>query len=75
MAIFERRHHFPRPIIVGVRFRVGETPRHSGDYSGTWTWEIAEGHVTPVDEPGVVQVGKCLERQYLEVGWAPRYRK
>ena len=31
-------------------------PRHSGDYKGTFTWEIAEGQVTPADEPGVLEV-------------------
>eukprot|EP00438_Fugacium_kawagutii_P033264 Skav234610 [mRNA] locus=scaffold1110:345310:349611:- [translate_table: standard] len=52
-----RRHRSLPPCLAAPgRTDPGEVPlrQHSGDYSGSWSWEIAEGRYTPVvDEAGV----------------------
>ena len=42
--------------LLSFRGKLTNDRRHSGDYKGTFTWEIAEGQVTPADEPGVLEV-------------------
>jgi len=55
----DRVHHvmlLPDGRILAKYHYADDYMEHSGDYKGTFTWEIAEGQVTPADEPGVLEV-------------------
>eukprot|EP00435_Cladocopium_sp_Y103_P009295 s1472_g2.t1 len=55
----ERMHHLillPEGRILAKYHYCSDYMEHSGDYSCCCTWEIAEGHFTPCDEPGVLEV-------------------